>query len=116
MIGSALQNHERFMEEPLDEVLSHDRKLGNEDDQPPAVDLNAERDEVKEVKQIAKSETLRIRVWRYIVGFTILGAGALVSLGTYFYLDRQFEKEAEEQVRNGLTGVSLEGDAIDCNS
>lgn len=31
------------------------------------------------------------------MGFTILGAGALVSLGTYFYLDRQFEKEAEEQ-------------------
>ncbi|KAL7559667.1 hypothetical protein ACA910_002379 [Epithemia clementina (nom. ined.)] len=93
MMRKVLQE-EDFIEEPVDEAASTAEQYV---DQTVPADLSGERDEVQEVKQIAKSETFRIRVWRYIVGFTILGAGALVSLGTYFYLDRQLKDETEDK-------------------
>ncbi|KAL7563389.1 hypothetical protein ACA910_016490 [Epithemia clementina (nom. ined.)] len=93
MMRKVLQE-EDFIEEPVDEAASTAQQYV---DQTVPEYLSGERDEVQEVKQIAKSETLRIRVWRYIVGFTILGAGALVSLGTYFYLDRQLKDETEDK-------------------
>ncbi|KAL7557469.1 hypothetical protein ACA910_019319 [Epithemia clementina (nom. ined.)] len=83
---------ESFSEEPM-----FDDEKRTEEDTSGATGADADRNEVDAVKRLAHRETLHIRIWRYIVGFTILGAGAIVSLGTYFYLDRQFSNETEDK-------------------
>ena len=61
------------------------------------------RDEIKEVQRIAQPETRTVRIWRLVVGMILLVAGALVSWGTYYYLDHQLHDETVDKVR--LTGT-----------
>ena len=56
------------------------------------------QDEIKEVRNLAKNETRNINIWRTIVVALILGAGAIVSTGTYIYLHRQSIQESEDAV------------------
>ena len=56
------------------------------------------QDEIKEVRNLSKNETRSINIWRTIVVVLILGAGAIVSTGTYIYLHRQFIQDSQDAV------------------
>ena len=58
-----------------------------------------ERDEIQEVKRIAQGETRVVRIWRVVVAVILITAGALVSYGTYYYLDQQLDDETVNKVR-----------------
>lgn len=55
-------------------------------------------EEVTRVKEMAADETRAIRTWRLLVAVLILGAGVLVSLVTYFYIQEQHSNSREESV------------------
>ena len=69
------------------------------------------RQEIKQVQRITQRETLRIRLWRIVIVMIMIGSGALVSWGTYNYLDDQLMDQTLEDVsrrdtnrRNGKSG------------
>ncbi|KAL7567071.1 hypothetical protein ACA910_002795 [Epithemia clementina (nom. ined.)] len=69
-----------------------------------------QRDEIKEVERMAQGETRILRIWRAVVGIIIMGAGALVSWGTYHYLDKQLEDETIDKFNlfvNSIEDASL---------
>ena len=88
----------------------HDDSINNpEDDEdafmeaettgdPSTNDDSSQRDEVREVERMAKGETRTVKIWRMVVGIILMGAGALVSWGTYYYLDQQLEDETVDKV------------------
>lgn len=55
--------------------------------------------EVQQVQRLAAKETKNIQRWRRIVFAFILGAGVLVSFGTYVYLHHLEKKESDDSVR-----------------
>lgn len=57
------------------------------------------RDEVKEVKELAKKDTRRIRMWRFIVTGALVATSTAVTISTYRFL-------ANEETHKFETAVS----------
>lgn len=59
------------------------------------------RDEVKEVKDLAKKDTQRIRMWRFIVTGALVATSTAVTVSTYRFLaneeTQKFETAVSEQ-------------------
>jgi len=58
-----------------------------------------ERDEIKEIKQLARADTDRIRLWRWVVLGSLLVTGAVVSGLTYHFLEQEKQQTLETAVR-----------------
>jgi len=58
----------------------------------------SERDEVKEVQKLAKTETARVRVWRMVVLATVLITGAVVSTLTFKFLISEQDDDYKDAV------------------
>lgn len=86
----------REREEEYSEESSEDERQTDEDTTG-GTGLEPTSIAATELDRMAKNETRQIQIWRYIVGFTILGAGGIVSLVTFFYLDRQLTNETEDK-------------------
>ena len=100
------------MDEDHDGDFSSENQIDDEDDEgkseimmegtmtgdPSSLDDSSQRDEVREVERMAKGETRTVNIWRMVVGIILMGAGALVSWGTYYYLDQQLEDETVDKV------------------
>jgi hypothetical protein len=55
-------------------------------------------DQAREVRGLARKETLKVQILRLIVAMCILGAGATITVITYRYLDEEEEKDADASV------------------
>ena len=75
------------------------RSVATEADGLTEVSGEGSRDEIQEVQKMAQKETRSVRIWRILVGLISLGAGAGVSIATFYYLDQQVEDETEDKVR-----------------
>jgi len=58
-----------------------------------------ERDEIKEIKQLARTDTDRIRLWRWVVLGSLFVTGAVVSGLTYHFLEQEKQQTLETAVR-----------------
>jgi hypothetical protein len=67
-------------------------------------------DQAREVRGLARKETLKVQILRLIVAMCILGAGATITAITYRYLDEEEEKDADASV-----GVVM-GNELACGS
>jgi hypothetical protein len=55
-----------------------------------------QRDQVKEVEDMAKRETKNLRAWKFVVSLTVLVTAIVVSTGTYVFLAREENSNFEE--------------------
>jgi hypothetical protein len=55
-----------------------------------------QKDQVKEVEEMAKMETQNMRVWKYVVTLTVLVTAILVSAGTYIFLKGEEDSNFED--------------------
>lgn len=58
-------------------------------------------DEAREVRGLARKETFKVQILRLIVAICIVGAGIVISLFTYRYLNEEEERESKQNVRTG---------------
>lgn len=58
-------------------------------------------DQAREVRGLARQETLKVQILRLIVAMCILGAGATITVCTYRYLDDEEVKDADDTVGFG---------------
>ena len=57
---------------------------------------------MREVKEIAETETRRMRCWRFVILLSILCTGAGICTVAYLFLTNKQESDFESQVRNIL--------------
>jgi hypothetical protein len=55
-----------------------------------------QKDQVKEVQEMAKRETKNMRVWKFVVSLTVLVTATVVSAGTYIFLKGDEDSSFEE--------------------
>ena len=97
LVGSDEENHNNRQDDDLDSLVDKmvvDHTLSNGDEH----EEDAVHQEIKHVQQMTKRETLRIRIWRILIVLIIIGSGALVSWGTYNYLDDQLMDQTLDDV------------------
>lgn len=90
-------SHEDSSSEAPEKSVSSDRHSssnGTSENPPPE-----QRDEAGEVRQMARDETRRVRLWRIVVTLLLLAVAVAVTATTYIFLIR-------EQHANFRTGVS----------
>ena len=61
-----------------------------------------ERDEVKEVQNMSRKDTRRIRAWRFVATGILLLTALAVTLTTFKFLDREEVSDFETAVSNLL--------------
>lgn len=97
-------------------ALEHSYRLENEKWEEDSLDLNASgsqlgtqrtsrsfssdenRDEVKEIQQLAARETAWIRRWRVLATLVLLGTACAVTLTTYRFLESEQKTNFEQAV------------------
>jgi hypothetical protein len=90
-IGSADES-----EDNSEESMSAETSTGTGTDQADTGMNTTQKDQVKEVQDMAKMERRNMRIWKGVVTLTVLATAALVSAGTYIFLkdDEQSSFEA----------------------
>jgi hypothetical protein len=63
--------------------------------------------EMKEIEDMARTETRSLYVWRIVLLFAILLTGTLASVGAFLYLKRQQHNEALDSVRRSIARPSF---------
>jgi hypothetical protein len=63
--------------------------------------------EMKEIEDMARTETRSLYVWRIVLLFAILLTGTLASVGAFLYLKRQKHNEALDSVRRSIARPSF---------
>jgi hypothetical protein len=65
-----------------------DLSLGSGAGAPQANEMDTtQKDQVKEVQEMAKRETKNMRAWKFVVSITVLVSATVVSTGTYIFLE-----------------------------
>ncbi len=72
-----------------------------------------QKDQVKEVQEMAKRETKNMRVWKFVVSLTVLVTAILVSAGTYIFLEGDEDSNFEESFKSFAKTI---GDAEEVHS
>jgi hypothetical protein len=76
-----------FDQDSLSEYYSEDSDLGSTSSQDQGDEMGTtQKDQVKEVEEMAKTQTQNMRAWKAVVCLTILAIATLVSAGTWIFL------------------------------
>jgi hypothetical protein len=63
------------------------------------------RADEKEVEQLARRETIDVRVWRLVVLAAMVGTATMVSTGAYIFLRKQEHDDFVESVSTWYNGI-----------
>jgi hypothetical protein len=74
------------------------------------MDTSTQKDQVKEVEEMAKRETKNMRAWKFVVSLTVLVTAILVSAGTYIFLEGDEDSSFEESYKSFANTI---GDAAE---
>jgi hypothetical protein len=71
-----------------DDASEHSSVDGSGNEVPQANEMETtQKDQVKEVQEMAKRETNKLRAWKFVVSLTVLVTATVVSTGTYIFLE-----------------------------
>lgn len=96
-------------------VIMDDQSIISEDEEvemssnlgEPSVREEDERDEIKEVHKLAQKETARVRIGKLLVFVSILAAAALVSSGTFIFLEKKEDNDYKNSVSIPICTASI---------
>jgi hypothetical protein len=84
------------VESESNDCVSH---CSNKNDNDKKTQKETKMAEMKEIEDMARTETRSLYVWRIVLLFAILLTGTLASVGAFMYLKRQQHQEALDSVR-----------------
>lgn len=103
-------HHDAFESQPsFSESSSEDDSAGSDADNSQQLEGTStterdvsrleERDEVREIKEASRADTVRIRRWRFIMTWALLITAIAVTLSTFILLKREEDDKFETAVR-----------------